>query len=81
MVANEGSNPNARQAQQTPPVDGRLDTWGEIAAYLKVEQRTAQRWEEIKDLPIHRLGARVYAYKPELDAWVRNQEPVDQPDG
>lgn len=79
MVANEGSNPNARQAPQTSPVDHRLDTWGEIAAYLKVEQRTAQRWEEIKELPIHRLGARVYAYKPELDAWLRGQEPSPPP--
>lgn len=53
-MANGGSNPNARPASPTQPVDDRLDTWGEIAAYRKVEQRAAQRWQEIRDLPIYR---------------------------
>jgi Tol biopolymer transport system component len=51
----------------------RLDSWKEIAAYLKRGVRTVQRWERSSGLPIHRLeldrqGA-VFAYKPELDAW------------
>jgi TolB-like protein/Tfp pilus assembly protein PilF len=73
-VANESFDPKLRQGSETPPVEERLETWGEIAAYLKVEQRTAQRWEEILSLPIHRLQGRVFAYKSELEAWRRKRE-------
>jgi TolB-like protein/Flp pilus assembly protein TadD len=62
----------------TPPTpdsaqDDRLESWKEIAAYLRREVRTVQRWEKGEDLPIHRhlhdkLGS-VYAFKSELDAW------------
>jgi len=53
----------------------RLETWGEIAAYLGREIRTVQRWEKNMGLPVRRLGAgpekqsRVFALKRELDAW------------
>lgn len=55
---------------------GQLESWKEIAAYLKRDVRTVQRWEKRENLPIHRhlhnkLGT-VYAYKGELDAWWRN---------
>ena len=54
----------------------RLESWKEIAAYLKKDVRTVQRWEKQEKLPVyrhlhHRLGT-VYAYAPELDAWWRN---------
>jgi hypothetical protein len=54
------------------PADERLESWKEIAAYLKRDVRTVQRWEKREALPIHRhvhdkLGT-VYAYKLELDA-------------
>ena len=53
--------------------DDRLDSWKEIAAYLKRSVRTARRWEHDEGLPVHRhvhqsLGT-VYASKMELDAW------------
>jgi hypothetical protein len=52
---------------------GRLDSWKEIAAYLKRGVRTVQRWEREESLPVHRLqhekAGTVYAYKHELDAW------------
>ena len=53
--------------------EGRLDSWKEIATYLKRDVRTVQRWERHERLPVHRkihgkLGS-VYAFKPELDAW------------
>ena len=51
----------------------RLDSWKEIAAYLKRGARTVQRWEREEGLPVHRLRhdklGSVYAYKSELDAW------------
>ena len=55
---------------------GYLESWKEIAAYLKRDVRTVQRWEKREKLPVHRhihskLGT-VYAYKAELDAWWRN---------
>ncbi len=53
----------------------RLDTWKEIAAYLKRDLRTVQRWERSKGLPVHRLGegkrVPIYAMLSELDDWWR----------
>lgn len=51
----------------------RLDSWKEIAGYLRKSVRTVRRWESDEGLPVHRhvhqsLGT-VYAYKTELDAW------------
>ncbi|HOW84509.1 MAG TPA: hypothetical protein P5119_04045 [Candidatus Aminicenantes bacterium] len=51
-----------------------LSSWKEIAAYLKRTVRTCQRLEAAMGLPIHRLDgspkAHVFAYPPELDAWL-----------
>lgn len=51
----------------------RLDSWKEIASYVGRDERTVQRWELERSLPVHRLpGGRrggVYAYRHELDAW------------
>jgi TolB-like protein/Flp pilus assembly protein TadD len=56
---------------ETPSAD-RLDSWKEIAAYLKYSEKTVRRWQE-EGLPVHRhphrKRAAVYAYKPEIDAW------------
>lgn len=53
--------------------DDRLESWKKIAAYLKRDVRTVQRWEETNGMPVHRLqrpGRPLpYAYKTELDAW------------
>lgn len=55
------------------PAHERLDSWKNIAAYLKRGTRTVQRWEREGGLPVHRLAhdtrGTVYAYKSELDAW------------
>ena len=53
--------------------DDRLDSWKEIASYLKRGVRTVRRWEREEGLPVHRqvhrvLGS-VYAFKSEIDAW------------
>jgi Tfp pilus assembly protein PilF len=51
----------------------RLETWKEIAAFLKCDERTAKRWEAQRRLPVHRLPgpnrSRIYAIPAELDAW------------
>lgn len=51
----------------------RLDTWKEIAAYLRREVRTVQLWEKNEGLPVHRhfhkrLGS-VFALRSEIDEW------------
>lgn len=56
-----------------PNGERRLDSWKEIAAYLKRDVRTVQRWERKEGLPVHRkqhgvLGS-VFAFEHELDAW------------
>src|ERR1051325_5523202 len=56
-----------------PAAAERLDSWKEIAAHLRREVRTVQRWEKSERLPVHRhlhqkLGS-VYAYRSELDRW------------
>jgi len=69
----------------------RLDSWKEIAAYLKRGVRTVQRWERLAGLPVRRIpstrGA-VYAFSADLDQWWRIQsanraaaipEPQDSP--
>ncbi len=53
----------------------RLDSWKEIACYLRREVRTVQLWEKKEGLPVHRhfhkrLGS-VYALRSEIDIWKR----------
>lgn len=61
----------------------RLESWKEIAVYLKRGVRTARRWEQDEGLPVHRQAHRsqgtVYAYPAELDAW-RESRRVDRTD-
>src|SRR5208282_2653912 len=62
-----------------------FDSWKEIAAYLKREVRTVQRWEKTEGLPIrrhqHQKQGSVFAYKSELDTWrADRQSVVDAPD-
>lgn len=65
------------------PAD-RLDSWKEIAVYLRRGARTVQRWEREEGLPVHRLlhdqGSTVYAYKSELEAWWSRRRSPDAPE-
>jgi Tol biopolymer transport system component len=59
------------------PIEDRLDSWKEIAAYLKRDVTTVQRWEKREGMPVHRhlhdrIGS-VYASRAELDAWTRSR--------
>jgi Tol biopolymer transport system component len=60
------------------PLEDRLDSWKEIAAYLKRDVTTVQRWEKREGMPVHRhlhdsLGS-VYASRADLDAWMRSRK-------
>ena len=56
----------------------RLDSWKEIAAYLKRDVTTVQRWERQEGMPVHRhlhhKRGSVYALSSELDAWVQGRK-------
>lgn len=51
----------------------RLDSWKQIAAYLKRDIRTVQRWEKSEGLPVHRhhhlKRGSAFAFTDELDQW------------
>ena len=53
--------------------EDKLDSWKEIAGYLKRHVSTVQRWEKEGSLPVHHLVHKkrgsVYAYRSEIDAW------------
>src|SRR5437016_2443707 len=71
-----GPGPHNREEPSEPHVSDRLDSWKEIAAYLKRDERTVRRWEEREGLPVHRhqhkSRAAIFAYKSELGAWWDN---------
>jgi tetratricopeptide (TPR) repeat protein len=62
------------QADPQPSGAGRrLDSWKEIASYLKRSVRSVQRWEAEEGMPVHRhlhdKRGSVYAFAEELDTW------------
>ena len=63
----------------------RLDSWKEIASYLKRSVRTVRRWEQKENLPVHRhhhgKQATIYAFREEIDRWLEGRrvaEPTRQ---
>jgi hypothetical protein len=59
------------------PLEDRLDSWKEIAAYFNRDVTTVQRWEKREAMPVHRhlhdrMGS-VYASRAELGAWARGR--------
>jgi Tol biopolymer transport system component len=66
--------------------DDRLDSWKEIAAYMRRDVTTVQRWEKREGMPVqrhlHDKTGSVYAFKAELDAWTRarSQAAIAEPD-
>jgi len=68
------------QGNGSPPAnEPRLESWGEIAFYLKRDIRTAQRWGKHFGLPVRRIKigkqSQVYAYRSELDRWILERQP------
>jgi tetratricopeptide (TPR) repeat protein len=80
----KGSQPPPVPSSQPLPEGQRLESWKEIAAYLKRDLRTVQRWERRESLPIHRhvhdKRSSVYVYTSELDAWRNNGRPHLEPE-
>ncbi len=64
------------------PVADRLDSWKDIAAYLRRDVSTVQRWEKKQGLPVHRhlheKQGSIYAFKSELDEWWRQADYSDE---
>src|SRR5437899_2509533 len=61
-----------------PVASQRLDSWKEIAAYLRRDIRSVQRWEKKEGLPVYRhlhdkLGS-IYAYRNELEGWFNTRQ-------
>ena len=67
------------QVHPSEPGNDRLDSWKEIAVYLKRDERTVRRWEA-EGLPVrrkvHKKQASVFAYKAEIDAWWDGRAPA-----
>src|SRR5688572_22269794 len=69
-------SPDSAALLDRPP-DDRLDSWKEIAAYMRRDVTTVQRWEKREGMPVHRhvhdrMGS-VYAFKSDLDAWAQKR--------
>lgn len=68
------SGPSFEVSPTEKPVEERLDSWKEIAAYLNRDVTTVQRWEKREAMPVHRhlheKRGSVYALPTELDAWM-----------
>src|SRR3954465_8221650 len=66
-----------------PAADDHLDSWKEIAAYLRRSERTVRRWGQTGGLPAYphspRKGSSVYAFRSELSVWLRNRRTVEAP--
>ncbi|MBS0578052.1 MAG: tetratricopeptide repeat protein [Proteobacteria bacterium] len=57
----------------------RLESWKQIAGYLRRSVRTVRRWERNEGLPVrrhvHRTLASVFALRSEIDAWCERVAP------
>ncbi len=57
--------------------DDRLRGWKEIGAYLHASERTAQRWELTRLLPVQRVHtaqrAVIFASRNALEAWIQSE--------
>jgi Tol biopolymer transport system component len=84
---------DARPPNRGPPTrtsQEKLESWKAIAAYIKRDVTTVQRWERREGMPVHRhlhdKQGSVYAFCSELDAWLagrrlvtaQNEEPSNE---
>src|SRR5580693_2255909 len=68
------SSPKLSDQLSDQPAEAPLDSWKEIAAYVKRDVTTVQRWERREGMPVHRhlhdKQGSVYAFCSELDSWL-----------
>ncbi len=60
-----------------------LNSWKEVAAYLDVTVRTAQKWERDRGLPVQRLPgnrSRVSAHTDQIDRWRDSLDSLPPPE-
>jgi formylglycine-generating enzyme required for sulfatase activity/dienelactone hydrolase len=54
-----------------------LESWKEVAFYLKRSEKTCRIWEHTLGLPVHRLDgspkSRIFAYPEEIDRWLEGK--------
>ena len=71
----DGQPPN--RGPLTTTIQDKLDSWKAIAAYLKRDVTTVQRWERREGMPVHRhlhdKQGSVYAFCSELEAWSKGR--------
>jgi hypothetical protein len=68
--------PSSEPAEQASEVQ--LDSWKEIASYVRRDVSTVQRWEKREGMPVHRhlhdKRGSVYALGSELNAWLESRK-------
>jgi hypothetical protein len=73
-MSTNGNPLNVEYGSKKKQREARLDSWKEIATYLRRDVRTVQRWEQSEGLPVkrifHRKASTVYAFTTELDLWL-----------
>jgi AAA-like domain len=71
--------PDAQNASGPPPGNRRLDSWKEIAEYLRRGITTVQRWEREEGLPVrrhlHNTSGSVFAETADIDRWLLDRSP------
>jgi tetratricopeptide (TPR) repeat protein len=77
------SSSSFRFSDRLPADPDRLDSWKEIASYMRREVRTVQLWEKKEGFPVHRhfhkrLGS-VFALRSEIESWKRQVSRFSPP--
>jgi AAA domain-containing protein len=74
-----GSDPGSPRHASAPPSGRRLDSWKEIAEYLRRGITTVQRWEREEALPVrrhlHSSSGSVFPSADDIDAWLVGRSP------
>lgn len=60
----------------------RLDSWKEIANYVKRDIKTCMNWTKYYDFPVYRLNPKskcspVFAFKKEIDDWFYRRKKLN----
>jgi excisionase family DNA binding protein len=61
--------------------DSGILTIKEVAAYLKVTERTIYRLAAAKKIPAFKVGGTWRFSRADIDVWIKLQSTVDQSDG